>query len=129
VGYSVKTPGTSCFMTPETHAFVGELAGEARERGLEVLVEVHSHIDDQIEIARDVDRVYDFALPPLLLHAFVAGTADRLLEWLRIRPDNAVTVLDTHDGIGVVDVAAEPGRPGLLADDDIAALVATLHAA
>ena len=38
--------------------------------GLEVLVEIHSYYQRQIEIARHVDWVYDFALPPLVLHAF-----------------------------------------------------------
>ena len=32
------------------------------------------------------------------------GDASALKRWLAIRPHNAVTVLDTHDGIGVVDV-------------------------
>ena len=69
VGYAVKTPGTTSFMTPETFAFIGELTGRMRALGLEVLVEVHSYYRRQIEIARRVDRVYDFALPPLVLHA------------------------------------------------------------
>ena len=30
------------------------------------------------------------------------------MRWLEIRPRNAVTVLDTHDGIGVQDVDADP---------------------
>ena len=47
------------------------------------------------------------------------------------RPRNAVTVLDTHDGIGVVDVGADPGGPlaaGLLGDAQIDALVEAIHA-
>ena len=34
VGYTVKTAGTSCFLTPETFAFVDDLAAEARGLGL-----------------------------------------------------------------------------------------------
>src|SRR4051794_17163049 len=52
VGYAVKTPGTTCFMTPETLAFVDDLAAEAEGLGLEVLVEVHSHFERQLGIAR-----------------------------------------------------------------------------
>ena len=74
VGYAVKTPGSSSFMTPETFAFIDELTALAHERGLEVLVEVHSFYRRQIEIAQRVDRVYDFALPPLVL--FAAATGD-----------------------------------------------------
>ncbi|MGL5865165.1 MAG: sucrose phosphorylase [Dermatophilaceae bacterium] len=131
VGYAVKTPGLTSFMTPETFAFIGELTTWCRDRGLEVLVEVHSHYEQQIEIAGQVDQVYDFALPPLVLHALTAADADPLLAWLRIRPANAVTVLDTHDGIGVIDVGADAtdrSRPGLLAPAQIDALVETVHA-
>ena len=67
VGHAMKKAGTSCFMIPETYAFIAGLTLEARARGMEVLVEMHGHHQDQIEIARQVDRVYDFALPPLVL--------------------------------------------------------------
>jgi sucrose phosphorylase len=130
VGYAVKTPGTSSFVTPETRAFIDQLSSWAGERGIEVLVEIHSHYEHQIEIAGQVDRVYDFALPPLVLHALFTGDAAPLRRWLEVRPTNAVTVLDTHDGIGVRDVGrdvTDPGRAGLLDDDQIDALVEQIH--
>lgn len=128
-GYAVKKPGTSSFMIAETYAFLGELANKARALGMEVLVEIHSYYRDQIEIAKRVDRVYDFALPPLVLHALFCAKAGPLARWLEISPRNAMTVLDTHDGIGVIDVGAHAdGRPGLLAPEAIDALVETIHA-
>ncbi|HEU4948788.1 MAG TPA: sucrose phosphorylase [Kribbella sp.] len=130
VGYAVKTPGLTSFMTPETFAFIDDVTAWCRERGLEVLVEVHSYYRKQVEIAKQVDRVYDFALPPLVLHALTAADADPLLAWMDIRPVNAVTVLDTHDGIGVVDVAADAtdrSRPGLLTPVQIDRLVEAIH--
>lgn len=127
VGYAVKTPGTSCFMTPETFAFIDDLTAQARARGMAVLVEVHSHYRKQVEIGARVDRVYDFALPPLVLHALYAGDCEPLGRWLAIRPTNAVTVLDTHDGIGVVDVARDGDEPGLLDDAQVDALVEGIH--
>ena len=75
VGYAVKTAGRSSFMTPDTFAFIGELTGWCHDRGLDVLVEVHSSYLHQVEIARQVDYVYDFALPPLALHALTAADA------------------------------------------------------
>jgi sucrose phosphorylase len=131
VGYAVKTPGQTSFMTPDTFAFIGEVTAWCRERNLEVLVEVHSHYRRQVEIARQVDYVYDFALPPLVLHALTAADGRPLLGWLRQRPGNAITVLDTHDGIGVVDVgpdATGPARPGLLDPGQLGRLVETIHA-
>jgi sucrose phosphorylase len=106
VGFAIKKAGTSCFMIPETFAFIDEVTAQAHALGLEVLVEVHGHPDDQIAGARHVDWVYDFALPPLVLHTLYARNAAALTRWLSIRPNNAVTVLDTHDGIGVQDAAS-----------------------
>ena len=130
-GYAIKKPGTSCFMIPETYEFIAELAGEARALGIETLVEIHSYYREQIEIAKRVDWVYDFALPPLVLHALYKADAAPLAAWLAVSPRNAITVLDTHDGIGVIDVgadAADPrARPGLLAPQAIDALVETIH--
>lgn len=128
-GYAIKKAGTSCFMIPETYTFLETLAQKARTRGMEVLVEIHSYYLDQIDIARKVDMVYDFALPPLVLHALFTGEAKPLAEWLKISPRNAVTVLDTHDGIGVIDVGRHAdGRPGLLTGPQIDNLVETMHA-
>lgn len=130
VGYAVKTPGTTCFMTPETHGSIEEVGAWAARRGIEVLVEIHSHYEQQVSIARRVDRVYDFGLSPLVLHGLFTGDAEPLRRWLDIRPTNAITVLDTHDGVGVRDVGrdvTDPQRPGLLGEEQIDALVERIH--
>ncbi|WP_308493050.1 alpha-amylase family glycosyl hydrolase [Microbacterium terrisoli] len=120
VGYAVKTPGTDSFMTDDTLAFVTQATALIRARGIRVLVEVHAHTDQQRRIAPLVDLVYDFATPPLLLHSLATGTVDRLAQWLAVRPSNAVTVLDTHDGIGVIDAGPAAGRAGLLSEQEMA---------
>jgi sucrose phosphorylase len=131
VGYAIKKPGTSCFMLPETFEFIDRFAARARELRIEVLVEVHSYYRRQIEIATRVDWVYDFALPPLVLHAFSFATSRPLKEWIRMRPANAITVLDTHDGIGIIDIAADPAdreaRPGLVPPEELDRLVESIH--
>lgn len=130
-GYAIKKPGTSCFMIPDTFEFIAELKAQAHALGIEVLVEIHTHYEEQIEIARQVDWVYDFALPPLILHSLYTGDARQLKHWLEISPRNAVTVLDTHDGIGVLDVGPSrkgpETKPGLLTPDQIDSLVETIH--
>lgn len=130
VGYAVKKAGTSSFMIPETFAFIDELAAACRQRGMEMLVEIHSYYRIQMEIASKVDWVYDFALPPLVLDALFRADATVLKHWLDIRPVNAITVLDTHDGIGVVDVGRDQtdrSRPGLLTQAQVEALVEAIH--
>lgn len=131
VGYAMKKAGESCFMMDETFEFISRFADRAGRHGLEVLVEVHSYYCKQIEIARHVDRVYDFALPPLVLHAFFNGTARYLKRWIGMRPVNAVTVLDTHDGIGVIDIGPDnhdsATNPGIVPDDELRMLVDQIH--
>jgi sucrose phosphorylase len=118
-------------MIPETFAFIEDLAQQAGTLGIEVLVEIHSYFRRQIEIARQVDRVYDFALPPLVLHAIFNRTARYLKQWLAISPRNAITVLDTHDGIGVIDIGADSANSqdghGLIPPEELDALVETIH--
>jgi sucrose phosphorylase len=128
VGYAIKKPGTSCFMIPETFRFIALLTAHAHALGIAVLVEIHSYYLQQVQIARQVDWVYDFALPPLILHSLFTHDARAMAKWLSIRPRNAITVLDTHDGIGVIDVGASPeGEPGLLKPEEINSLVETIH--
>ncbi len=130
VGYAIKRAGTSCFMLPETFEFIERLTAECHRRGIKVLVEIHGHHQDQIAIAGQVDMVYDFALPPLVLDALFTGDATPLKRWIEMRPTNAMNVLDTHDGIGVIDVGVDqrnPERGSLLPPDRIHALVEGIH--
>ncbi|RDX13322.1 sucrose phosphorylase, partial [Bifidobacterium longum] len=131
VGYGAKEAGTSCFMTPKTFKLISRLREEGVKRGLEILIEVHSYYKKQVEIASKVDRVYDFALPPLLLHSLFTGHVEPVAHWTEIRPNNAVTVLDTHDGIGVIDIGSDQldrSLKGLVPDEDVDNLVNTIHA-
>lgn len=118
-------------MTPEMFKFIDEVTAWCHQRDLKVLAEVHSHYLRQMEIAQQVDHVYDFALPPLVLHALTAADPGPLLAWLERRPGNAVTVLDTHDGIGVIDVGPDGtghAQSGLLSPGQLDQLVETIHA-
>ncbi len=130
VGYAIKRAGTSSFMLPDTYAFVDSLTEALHQRDMTVLVEVHGYHQMQIDIAQRVDLVYDFALPPLVLDAIYCADARPLAHWLKIRPHNAINVLDTHDGIGVIDVGPDPRapeRPGLLPPERLSHLVEQIH--
>jgi sucrose phosphorylase len=120
VGYAVKTPGTDSFMTKETLDFVRDITKLIHSYDMRVLVEVHAHYTQQLDISPLVDLIYDFQTAPLLLHSFFTGTVDRLDNWFKIRPANCLNVLDTHDGYGVIDGGPINGRPGLITQDEMA---------
>lgn len=126
-GYAIKKQGTSCFMTEETFEFIAQLSEKAKAKGIQALVEIHSYYKTQIEIAKRVDYVYDFALPVLVLDTLFNKNAGSLKKWLTVSPRNAVTVLDTHDGIGIVDVASENGESGLIEDVVLNKIVEQIH--
>lgn len=112
--YASKRPGTSCFFVePEIWEVLDIGMKPLRTSGTEMLPEIHENYRIQLKMAEKGYWVYDFALPMLLLHGLMTGRTDRLLHWLTICPRKQFTTLDTHDGIGVVDVA------GLLTDDEI----------
>ena len=123
VGYAGKEAGTDCFLTDSTYAFIRRLSEYAHERGAVILLEMHGHYQQQVDLAEHADFIYDFALPPLVLHAVTTTDPAPLARWLDIRPANSVTVLDTHDGIGIIDVGGSGDQPGLLPDDQVDALV------
>lgn len=132
IGYVGKQAGTNCFLTDDCRAFIRRVSDYAHTRGARILIEVHGHYRQQADIAPDVDLVYDFALPPLVLHALYAHDPAPLGRWLSQRPHNAVTVLDTHDGIGIIDAgpnALMPAQPGLLTAAQTGNLVESIHAA
>ena len=129
VGYAVKTRGTSCFMTEDTYDFIAHIGRAVESRNMTSLLEIHSYHEDQVDVARRVDRVYDFALPPLVLHALHTGSTGPLVHWLTMSPRNAYTVLDTHDGIGVIDVGPSGNRAGLLSQRQIDQLVSRIDGA
>lgn len=129
VGYAVKTRGTSCFMTKDTYDFIEYIGQAVATRNMTPLLEIHAHHEDQIAVAQRGNRVYDFALPPLVLHALHSGSTGPLVRWLTVSPRNAYTVLDTHDGIGVTDVRRRGGREGLLSPRQIDRLVSHIDEA
>ncbi|WP_298775171.1 sucrose phosphorylase [uncultured Shewanella sp.] len=126
-GYAIKQAGSSCFMLNETFEFINKLSEKAHALGMRTLAEIHAHYETQIHIAKRVDMVYDFALPPLILHTINTSNSHSLCHWLTIAPKNCITVLDTHDGIGIIDVGPSETKAGLLTEEQIDELVNSIH--
>lgn len=112
--YANKKIGTNCFFVePDIWEMLHFPRQLLAPKDVEILPEIHEHYTIQQKIAEQDYYVYDFALPMLVLHALYSGHVNRLIHWMEICPRKQFTTLDTHDGIGVVDVK------DLLTDEEI----------
>lgn len=103
--YAVKKAGTNCFFVePEIWDLLYAVQALINPDTQLILPEIHEHYSIQLKLAKKGFWVYDFALPMLVLHALYMRNARPLKHWLQICPRKQFTTLDTHDGIGVVDV-------------------------
>ncbi|HET6563379.1 MAG TPA: sugar phosphorylase [Marmoricola sp.] len=112
IGFLWKASGTTCLNLPQTHAVikVWRALVEHVVPGTRLLTETNVPHAENISYFGDghdeAHLVYQFALPPLVLHAFVAGSTARLSEWAAtVGPvsDTATwfNFLASHDGIGL----------------------------
>ena len=112
--YATKKAGTSCFfIEPDVWELLDACAKIVEPWDVTILPEIHEHYTMQKKIEDRGYYVYDFALPMLLINALYYGQTRYLKDWLEICPRKQFTTLDTHDGIGVVDVK------DLLPDEEI----------
>jgi sucrose phosphorylase len=120
--YTIKKAGGSCFFEePEIWDTLERVKAILSASQVEILPEVHEHYSLQMKLAKKDYWVYDFALPMLVLHSLLTGETSNLVHWLNNCPRKQFTTLDTHDGIGVVDVR------GLLTDEQINQTVDLLY--
>ena len=131
IAYLWKKPGTSCIHLPETHAVVKifrDVLAMVAPRTL-LLTETnvpHDQNTSYFGAGDEAHLVYQFSLPPLVLHALLRGTSRYLTQWAETlgAPGPGRTFLNftaSHDGVGV--------RPleGLLPDDEVDVLVAAVR--
>ena len=103
--YAVKKLDTNdFFVESDIWDLLDKVRDIAAEYGTELLPEIHEHYSIQFKIADNGYYVYDFALPMVTLYTLYSSRTERLAKWLKMSSMKQFTTLDTHDGIGVVDV-------------------------
>ena len=121
IAYTTIELGTNCFfLEPQIWDILEWLKEYLNPFDTIMLPEVHEHYSYHQKIAAKGYWTYDFALPMLVLHTLYHHTSKRLEHWFHICPRNQLTTLDTHDGMGVVDVQE------LLSPDEIERTLAGL---
>ena len=128
IGFLWKSSGTPCIHLPQTHAVVRlwRLVVDHVAPGTQIVTETNVPQAENISYFGDgtdeAHQVYQFALPPLVLHAFVTGSGSALSRWAATLAPVSPTAtyfnfLASHDGIGMRPVE------DILGPEDRAALV------
>ncbi len=130
VAFLWKEPGTSSIHMPQTHEIVKliRMLCDFAVEPIILLTETNVPKAENLSYFGKQDEahvIYNFPLPPLILHALLSGSATHLAQWQRSMPPAPMgcaylNFTSSHDGIGM--------RPaeGLLSIDDQAAMIDTV---
>ncbi|WP_227009580.1 MULTISPECIES: sugar phosphorylase [Enterobacter cloacae complex] len=132
VGFMWKIPGTSCIHLEQTHCLIQLFRAitDAVAPGTVIITETNVPHKDNISYFGDGENeaqmVYQFSLPPLVLHAVHRQDVKALCQWAgSLALPSAHTTwfnfLASHDGIGL-----NPLR-GILPESEILSLVENLQ--
>jgi glucosylglycerate phosphorylase len=128
IPYLWKKLGSSCAHLPETHEMVKLIRDVLGAVAPHVLLLTETNVPHEQNVSYfgtrgdEAQMIYNFCLPPLVLHAIHTGDATKLTSWASsleyVSPQATyLNITATHDGIGM--------RPteGLLSEAERGALV------
>jgi sucrose phosphorylase len=131
VAFLWKQLGTNCIHLPQTHAVIQlmRLLMDYATETVILLTETNVPKAENLSYfghRNEAHVVYNFPLPPLILHAMMSGSARYLIEWQRTMPPAPLgcaylNFTASHDGIGM--------RPaeGLLPPPEIGQVIDTIR--
>ena len=126
VAFLWKKIGTDCLHLPETHEIIKLIRNFLEVVAPDVVILTETNVPHAENISYfgkgdEAHAVYQFSLPPLLLHGLLRGTSEHLTDWATnlAPPPKGCHFLNftaSHDGVGV--------RPleGILPHDEILGL-------
>lgn len=112
IAYLWKEIGTSCIHLPQTHAIVRLLRAIIDDLAPHVSLITETNVPHEENMtyfgdgSNEAHLIYNFALPPLVLHTIRSGSAVALTNWamgLKLPTDKVTffNFLASHDGIGL----------------------------
>jgi glucosylglycerate phosphorylase len=128
IAYLWKEIGTPCIHLPQTHRVVQLWRSLLDMVAPQVMLITETNVPHRDNVSyfgdgtNEAQLVYNFALPPLVLHSLSTGSGEALSRWAASLsvPSSGVTFfnfLASHDGVGV-----SPAR-GILTEAEIVRLV------
>ena len=131
VAFLWKQPGTNSLNLPQTHEIVRLLRTliEHAEPGAIIVTETNIPTRENLDYfgnANEAHWIYNFSLPPLLVHTLVNGDCGYLRQWMMSMPpaQNGTAFFNfiaSHDGIGLRPVE------GILQQQEVDGLVSLME--
>lgn len=131
VAFLWKEIGSNCLNLPQTHEIIRLLRTLIEHKNPQAIIITETNIPNRENLsyfgnANEAHVIYNFALPPLLLHGMLTGQNYYLNNWLMSMPpaQDGTTYLNfiaSHDGIGLRPVE------GILSDEEIDDLAETMQ--
>ncbi|GEO83479.1 MULTISPECIES: sugar phosphorylase [Alphaproteobacteria] len=131
VAFVWKEVGTNCIHLPQTHEIVRlfRLLADYAEEPVVLITETNVPNVENLSYfgnRNEAHAIYNFSLPPLILHALLNGTSKHLCSWQMAMPPAQLgcaylNFTASHDGIGL--------RPAesLLEDSEISDMIETVQ--
>ncbi|MDV2077687.1 alpha-amylase family glycosyl hydrolase [Marinobacter xestospongiae] len=131
VAFLWKEVGTRCIHLQQTHELIKVLRLLIEHHTPTAVVITETNVPNRENLtyfgnANEAHVIYNFSLPPLLIHTLVTGNCRHLKTWLMSMPPaqlgtTYLNFIASHDGIGM--------RPtdGLLSDTEKQQLIATME--
>lgn len=128
IAFIWKEIGTECVHLPQTHELIQLMRDVLHKIAPEVIVITETNVPHHENISYfgsgedEAQMVYNFSMPPLLVHSILTEDTTKLTKWAQTLelPNDKVCFFNftaSHDGVGVRPVS------GILTDDEIDFLV------
>lgn len=133
IAYMWKQAGTTSIHLPETHKVIQLMKAALDVVAPQVVLITETNVPHAENITyfgdgkNEAQLVYNFTLPPLLLHTLISGQVGKLAAWINTleTPSEATAFFNftaSHDGIGVRPVE------GILTPDELTQMIRHVEA-
>ena len=131
IAFTWKRSGTTCINLPEAHDLVRLLRALIEWVHPDAIIITETNVPNIENLAYFGQRdeahcIYNFALPPLLIHTLVEADSSRITRWLMSMPPAILgttyfNFLASHDGVGLRPVE------GLLSEGELDSMIDQLQ--
>ncbi len=111
IAYLWKQNGTKCINLSQTHEIIKLLRVVTSLLNVQTLIITETNLPEKENLSyfgknNEANWIYNFSLPPLLIHAFLFENSSYLNQWSRKLPSTKhgncyLNFIASHDGIGI----------------------------